>query len=306
MESALPAVADRLDVKVGFACNNRCRFCVQGRKRERYPRRSFDQVADFLKRHARSYRGVVFTGGEPCLHPDLLRLVAHARELGFESIQIQTNGRMLAYARLCRDLIAAGVSEFSPALHGHSAACHDYHTRSPGSFEQTVRGIRNLVNLGQKVVSNTVVTRSNFRHLPALAELLAGLGVAQLQFAFVHPVGTAGREALFDSVVPRLELVAPWLHRGLERAEQAGLRAMSEAVPYCFMVEYERFVGERIMPRTRILDAEGEIADYRAYRLEEGKAKGEPCSSCRLQGQCEGPWREYVERFGWGEFEAIS
>jgi MoaA/NifB/PqqE/SkfB family radical SAM enzyme len=300
------AVPDRVDVKVGFACNNRCRFCVQGRKRQRYGRRPTAELLDILEQHRERYSGVVFTGGEPCLHPDLLGLVERARELGYGSIQIQSNGRMFAYRAYCQQLIDAGANEFSPAIHGHAADCHDYLTRARGSFAQTVRGVRHLKALGQLVVTNTVITRSNFRHLPQLAELLVELGVDQYQLAFVHPVGSAGPGAGFAAVVPRFALLEPYLHRALEVGRRAGRVVMTEAVPYCFMRGREELVGERIMPATRIFDAEGVIADYRDYRVGEGKAKGPRCRQCLRDAECEGPWREYSDRYGWDEFQPIA
>jgi len=299
-------VPDRLDVKVGFACNNHCHFCVQGEKRKKYGRRSKEEIFEILKKNSRERTAVVFTGGEPSLHPDIIELVSMANELGYESIQIQTNGRMFAYERFCNDMIEAGATEFSPALHGHTAGLHDYLTTVSGSFEQTVRGIRNLVKLGQKVVTNSVITRSNFRHLPELAEILVELGVDQYQLAFVHPVGSAGIDSNFASIVPRFELLEPYLHAGLQVGIDAGLVVMTEAVPYCFMKCYEQYVGERIMPATRIFDAEGVIEEYRDYRLEEGKSKGPHCTSCNMSDSCEGPWREYTERYGWSEFKPVD
>ncbi len=294
-------VPDRLDLKVGFACNNRCRFCVQGMKRERFGRRELPEIIEILEKN-RGRDGVVFTGGEPSLHPGILEMVRKARDLGYRSIQIQTNGRMFSYKKFCQDVIAAGATEVSPALHGHRAELHDHLTTVPGSFDQTVAGVKNLKELGVLLVTNTVITRSNFRHLPELAELLVALGVDQYQLAFVHPVGSAGVDRNFASVVPRFELLQPYLKRALDVGIKAGRVVMTEAVPYCFMEGYEQYIGERIMPSTKIFDAEGVIDEYRDYRLVEGKAKGPPCQECALKQECEGPWREYPDRYGWSEF----
>jgi MoaA/NifB/PqqE/SkfB family radical SAM enzyme len=304
-QTVLPAVPeqvpDRLDIKVGFACNNRCRFCVQGMKRERFKRRDLEEIFTILEKN-RGRDGVVFTGGEPTLHPGILDMVRKARELGYRSIQIQTNGRMFSYQKFCRDVIEAGATEVSPALHGHLAALHDNLTTVPGSFEQTVSGVRNLKGMGVLLVTNTVITRSNFRHLPEIAQLLVSLGVDQYQLAFVHPVGSAGSDRNFASVVPRFELLEPFLKRALDVGIREGRVVMTEAVPYCFMEGYEQYIGEHIMPLTKIFDAEGVIDDYRDYRLAEGKVKGPPCENCGFADDCEGPWREYPERFGWSEF----
>ena len=294
----------RLDLKIGFSCNNLCRFCVQGDKRHRVEepdRRTLEEELRTGREHA---DGVVFTGGEPTLRRDLPELVAMARDLGYDPIQIQSNGRTFASARYCRDLADAGATEVSPALHGHHPALHDYLTRAPGSFFQTTRGIRNLREMGVKVLTNSVVVRANFRNLPALARLLVGLGVEHFQFAFVHPVGTAGED--FTSVVPRMELVAPYLMRAFQVGIDAGRRVYSEAVPYCVVPGYEGCVVETHIPRTRVVDAGVTVEDYRAYRLDEGKRKGAQCPECRWFDECEGPWREYPETYGFGEFAPVA
>ncbi len=295
---------DRVDLKLGFSCNNRCRFCVQGNKRQRLA----DLDTAELRKRLVDARGhadnIVFTGGEVTLRRDLVELVAYAKDLGFGTIQIQTNGRMLAYRKKCEELIAAGANEFSPALHGHTAELHDYLTRAKGSFAQTSRGIRNLRELGQPVITNTVITRSNYRHLPALARLLLRLDVDQYQFAFVHPLGTAQKN--FHSVVPRLTLVARYVAEGLDLGVDAGRVVMTEAIPPCFLPGRQRYITETIMPETRVYDAKVVVESYKEYRLNEGKAKGPRCPECVWNDQCEGPWREYPEHYGWDEFVPIT
>ncbi|MBI5501610.1 MAG: radical SAM protein [Deltaproteobacteria bacterium] len=293
---------ERVDVKVSFSCNNRCRFCVQGDKRERFKDRSTAEAKKLLREARRRADAIVFTGGEPSVRPDFLELVAEARKLGYRLIQLQTNGQMLAYRAFARGCREAGVTEVSPALHGHVPALHDFLTGRPGSFGFTLRGIENARAEGLPVVTNTVVTKPNRRHLAAIARLLADRGVSQMQFAFVHPVGTAALN--FASIVPRMELMRDELFRAFDVAGAAGIRSMSEAVPLCILRGREAYAAEWIIPDAAVFDAEGTIDDYRAFRLGEGKAKGPPCRRCLLDPVCEGPWREYPERFGWSEFHA--
>lgn len=293
---------ERIDIKTGWNCNNRCVFCVQGNKRAKFGNKPTDEVKKLLEEGRKDADSIVFTGGEVTIRPDLVEIVAFAKSLGYRSIQVQTNGRMLAYRKLCEDLIAAGANEFSPALHGHTPELHDFLTCGAGSFKQTVRAIRNLKELGQYVLTNSVITRSNYRTLPELASLLVSLGVDQFQLAFVHPLGTANDK--FLSVVPRMSLCEPYVKKALDIGLKAGRRVMTEAIPYCFMEGYEPYVAERIMPRTKIMEGHLTIADYTEHRLTEGKAKGTPCASCAFEAMCEGPWREYPEHYGWDEFHA--
>lgn len=293
----------RADVKVGFACNNRCVFCAQGDKRSGCAKIPVEELAARLA-SVRERGGLVLTGGEPLLHPDLLRLIALARRLGFRAVQIQTNGRMLAYPGAVERLLAAGATELSPSLHGATAEVHDALTRAPGSFEQTVAGIRNAVAAGASLITNTVMTRGNLADVPAIVELLASLGVRQAQLAFVHPVGTAMER--FDEVVPRLpDVVAP-LARARAIARAHGMRLVTEAVPFCFLPGMADLAVEDAIPPTTVIDLDGRAADYSTWRVAEGKEHGDPCARCSMRARCEGPWREYVERFGWNELRPLQ
>jgi MoaA/NifB/PqqE/SkfB family radical SAM enzyme len=291
---------ERVDVKTGFKCNNRCRFCVQGNKRDLYGNKSTEEVKETLANAVKDSDSIVFTGGEVTIRPDFLELVAYAKGLGFKIIQVQTNGRMLAYKEFARKTVEAGANEFSPALHGHTPELHDFLTHAPGAFKQTVKAIQNLKELGQPVITNTVITRSNYRHLVEIAKILVSLRVDQFQFAFVHPVGTVADN--FFSETPRMTLIEPHVKRGLDVGRQRGIVAVTEAIPYCFMKGYEQCVAERYIPRTKIFDAKFVVDDYTEFRLTEGKAHGPQCIECTWFHVCEGPWREYPEHYGWDEF----
>jgi len=297
-------MTERIDLKVGFACNNLCKFCVQGDKREKLPAQTSARLRQALAEGRRcGATGVVFTGGEPALHPDILGLVRRARGLGYRDIQIQTNGRALCYEKRVRDLAAAGVNEFGPSLHGSRAEIHDFLTGAPGSFVQTAAGMRQVKKAGARLITNTVVTKANYRDLPELAALLVALGADQFQFAFMHMTGRAGENRSW--LTARLAIAEPWIKRALDVGRRAGRRVMTEAVPYCFMSGYEDFVAERVIPATKIYDAETVIDDYALARRGEGKAKGPRCPECRHHRSCEGPWREYPEMFGWDEFVPV-
>jgi len=295
---------ERVDVKCGFNCNNKCLFCVQGDKRYDYPDKSTVEVKKILDGAREDADSIVFTGGEVTVRKDFPELVAHAKTLGFRVIQIQTNGRAFASMPYAEKIVEAGGNEFSPAIHGHTPELHDYLVNAKGAFKQTVKGIQNLKALGQPVIMNSVITRPNYRHLPDTARLFVALKVDQFQFAFVHALGSA--EKFFDQIVPRKPLVEPYVKRGLTIGIKGGLRVMTEAIPYCFMRGFEPYVAEKYIPRTKIIDADWVVDDYTDYRWNEGKSKGEPCKECAYIDECEGPWREYPEHFGWSEFKPIE
>ena len=234
----------RLDIKIGYHCNNHCLFCAQGDKRGHYKQRSSSKIIRDLKNSRKNCDSVVFTGGEPTLHQDFLYFLKSAKDLGFKNIQVQSNGRMFVYEKFCYDSIKAGANQFALALHGHTAIIHDFLTQSPGSFEQTVQGIKNLNTLGQDVVTNTVITSKNYLYLPDIAKLLIKLGMKQIQFAFVHIIGSAWENKNF--IVQKKSKLVPYLKKALDIAFTAGKIARTEAIPYCLLQGYEH---DTIVPR---------------------------------------------------------
>lgn len=293
----------RVDIKTGYLCNNNCKFCVQAHNKKFANKNSEEIIASLKSARDDNCSGVVFTGGEFTLRDDCIKLVHLAKQLGFSTIQLQSNGRMFSNIDFCKKMISAGANEFSPALHGHSAEIHDYLTESPGAFKQTVQGIRNIKQLGQYIVANSVIVKANYRTAPLTAQLFADLNVDQFQFAFVHAMGNAQKN--FKSMIPNKSLVVPYLKKGIDIAVKNGVKVMVEAIPFCLMQGYEKYVSELYIPPTRIEEKDRVILDFKKAKQEFSKVKFSQCKTCRFDIVCEGPWREYPEAFGSDEFVAI-
>lgn len=295
----------RVDVKVWFACNNYCDFCVQWDKRYRYKPRTKEEIQDILiKEYQNNARWIVFTWWEPTVHPDLIECVKFAKELWFISIQIQSNWRNFSKLDYLKKLIEAGVTEFSPSIHGFKATTHDKQVWSPWAWEEVIKWLINLQKLKQAVIINSVVTKSNYKEIPELAALLIKLWVHQYQFAFVHILWSADKNK--DNVVPKKTNVMPYIKKALDLGKSAWIICMTEAIPFCLMKGYEWAIAEyNFMPETTVVDAEYRTESYADYRWNEWKIKWKKCSECTKNAICEGPWKEYPEIYGWNEFKAI-
>lgn len=75
-------------------CNFRCPNCHNGAlvlHPDHYPDIDEERIWDFLDKRRGLLDGVVISGGEPTLQPDLLPFAAHVRELGYR-VKLDTNG----------------------------------------------------------------------------------------------------------------------------------------------------------------------------------------------------------------------
>ncbi len=217
--SSRPDPAPLTTVQLGFGCNNRCLVCSQGELRESealVPARQVESALVGLQG-----RTVVFVGGEPTLHPQLCELIELAKRRGARAVRLQTNARCFrdpARARLAKQ---AGLDGVEVALFGTATAMHDYHTASPGSFRETVRGLRALLAERVAIAVNVVVTRSNYRHLAEFPRLAQALRAEVVRFSPVRAIGRAG-SAPHGYSAPSA-LLAPRLRQATQVAQALGI-----------------------------------------------------------------------------------
>lgn len=311
-EAAAPRTrSGKTDLKVGYACNNRCVHCVIADQRDgasarrgSTERTTREIVAEMVDARSKGHRILVLTGGEPTLRRDLTAILAAARELGF-SLHVQTNGRRFADKAFAERLASFKIT-CVVALHGDRADVHDAVTRAPGSFDQTVDGIRNLLATDQRVFVKVVLSRLNAGHVTAIVALAADLGVRLVNVAFPHALGEARRR--FDQVVPRYAEVMPDLLSALE-AYGDRLDLGVEAIPFCLLPGYESHVTDQPFRDSCVAIEHRQLDDPAARDWREARAemKGKPdsCRACRFDARCQGVWREYLDHFGGDELVPV-
>lgn len=295
----------RADIKVGFACNNYCTFCVQGDKRFKYKPRTVDEIKKIIFEEYNLWaRYVVFTWWEPTVHPWLIEVVSYSKEIWFLQIQIQSNWTNFDDIDYVKKLLNAWVTEFSPSIHWFRKETHDKQVWTPWAWERVVKWLINLRKLNCIVIINSVITKDNYREIPLLSKLLINLWVTQFQFAFVHILWSADKNK--ESVVPKKSDIIPYVHKALDLAKISNIPAFTEAIPYCLMNWYEWAISENIMPETSVVDAEIRTENYADYRWSEWKSKWPNCISCKKNNICEWPWKEYPLIYWWSEFKPIN
>ena len=202
----------RLMLRLNTRCNSACAHCTIAdvpASEERSPQAA---LAELIAARKRGCDELVIMRGEPTLRPDLPALARAARKLGYRLVQIQTNGRMLAYAAYLDRLVDAGVDFFEISLFGASATIHDEVSAEAGAFEQTLAGLRHLAarpQLGHLVT--IAVLAANLHELVAMVDLIADVGLRRVQFNFTRPVRVDG--AWQTGVLARLDEARPEKNR---------------------------------------------------------------------------------------------
>jgi len=116
------------------------------------------RVSRFLSEHAgQGYESVSLHGGEATIRRDFLEILDEIREKGYPTVHLMTNARKLARMEFARHVVGQGREP----VRGVDARCHrpdpGQISKSLGSFDQAVAGIRTVKELGATVRTNSVV-----------------------------------------------------------------------------------------------------------------------------------------------------
>lgn len=162
-------------------CNSNCIMCTnpygyRAKEDERLYRKKM--IIDKMKRQREEIKknGLHFTGGEPTIHPNFLEIIRESRKLFPDTrIGIATNGRRFVYQEFTKKFLEIGNINIEIAIHGADAETHDGITRTPGSFHQTVKGLRNIFlfkNKSHSVEIRIILLQQNYKNLGDIYLLL--------------------------------------------------------------------------------------------------------------------------------------
>lgn len=294
---------DGITLRLTTRCNQRCPFCQAVDPRsEPDPslpalRRAVDRIASTLPGSS-----VVLTGGEPCLRPDLPRLLRYLLERpGIRLVELQTNAVPLG-ARSAPVLPASGRLSVLVGLHALDPAIYDAATATRGQLPAALRGVRRLLEAGAAVELNCVVSRLNLAHVPQMPELLVralGPNPPPLHFSVM---GIPEQRPVGRLLVRFTELLAA-VAEARRRAEPLGVvvrlapSASHAVVPACLLARTDRPpLGEPVG-----YDHEGPQPDREQWWVQ-----GPACEGCAARTSCRGLPRAYAARFGFGELSALG
>ncbi len=299
-----------LQLILDLKCNNNCTICGA-----EWPYRpSLDTTQAVSRLHSGivlGIREVVLSGGEVTLRRDLVELVATAKQLGYETIVVLTNGRLLK-PNLTTALVESGVTSFGTTLYGHTSEIHEQITRTCGSFAQTVKGIKVIQRYSHVPLSvNFVVSPTNFHYVSDAVDFLIGLDVRIIQLTYVVPVGKA-KGIFYKRDMPSMSETLPFVRDAVDifysHYKDSFHRSISIAFyPFCVLRGLEAFSGTIYQSRAYFASENGDLVpvdvEIERHKL---KIKRSECKLCTFDGLCDGVWQEYVNVKGWSEFVPIT
>jgi len=263
-------------MNVTYKCNNRCTFCATGTRTQFDG--DYERQREMLVKYRRhGVRLLDFDGGEPTLNPNLFKLIAFARKVGYEKVNVTTNARMASYEGFAEKLVHAGVTSLLTSIHGPDAQTHAQNVGVAEAFEQTCAGVKNFVRLAPPSVelgANITLTKSNYKKLGDVTALVYDLGLRWFNIQFLTPFGRATR-----SVCPDTTEAANIAMRVIDQWRDK-IKFQVINLPFCFMPGYEdMLMGDLLKLERNMLFVNNEEVNLFEY-LRERRVKKAVCHGC--------------------------
>jgi radical SAM protein len=227
------------------ACDLACRHCrasaipqaLEGELDHREGLALLDQVATF----GRPSPILVMTGGDVLKRAGFWELLEQARARGIP-VALSPAVTPLLTDQVLERLAAQGVSAVSLSLDGSAAVFHDGLRGVPGTFQRTLECARRAVEYGLKLQINSTVMAENVQQLPALFQLIHGLGAHVWEAFFLI---ATGRGTELSAPSPEQCEAACWL---LNEAAGYGLTVRTVEGPFFRRVVHQAAAGKPLDP----------------------------------------------------------
>lgn len=202
----LSGAPQRMDVLLTPGCNLGCRNCYAWGQKAVQPGKSLTttQWKKIIRKLWKA--GVIeltFTGGEPTLRKDLPEIVYSAKRF---ITRVNTNGTKLT-PELCEHLVRAELDAIQVTLYSSDPLVHDDLVGVPGSWQLTVKGIRNAVAAGLEVSINTPLVRLNAPGYNETLKFIQSLGVRYVTCSGLIPTGAAVLEIRTGQALTNAEMM---------------------------------------------------------------------------------------------------
>ncbi len=223
-------------IQVVRHCNHVCGFCSNPTTPYVHSFESMKVLVDDFV--SRGYFGVILTGGEPTLHPDLPRIAGYAREQGLH-VRMITNGWNLADRDFARRLAEAGLQHAHISIYSTRPDVEEKLRGIPNTLPRAFAAIDNAHEFGITVNINCVISALNADHLHETIAYYIAHHPQIRHFVWNNLDPSMGRaEVNQDQFLHRLRDFEHSLWKACKLLHESGRTFRVEKVPLCLMTDF--------------------------------------------------------------------
>ncbi len=202
-----------LTFELTYACTERCLHCFNAgaarsdlheERRLRPDMLTFDDYRRIIDEAVElGIPGVTVTGGDPFSYPHCWDILDYMRERNL-AVNLFTNAQALNTSEKIRRIARMGLRKFSVSIYSTDAQVHDQITRRRGSWEQSMKVLREMSEWPVPLNLKTPVFRLNTRTYYGVRDLARQLG-AENEVSCVLVPGADGDVSMVEHLQTRPE-----------------------------------------------------------------------------------------------------
>jgi len=140
-------------------------------------------------------RKIQFIGGEPTIYPYLNNLIEDVNNMGFEYIEVYTNGTIISDDHL-KTFVKNNV-KLAFSVYGHTENIHEQITKSKNSYKKTMNNISKAINANLKVRVSIIEMESNKPYIDQTIDFIkSNFNVNEVGVDKVREVGRGHKNSI--------------------------------------------------------------------------------------------------------------
>jgi MoaA/NifB/PqqE/SkfB family radical SAM enzyme len=286
-------------------CNNDCLFCSLPKKEIYLNWKQIKSKID--KYYDESYKMITFSGGEPLMHPDLLKALKYSHEKGFET-RVVTNGTKLTKEKIY-ELVETGVKTILISIHTfNSDKAKKISDNTEYDINKIIESAKYILKLNSiNLDINITINKLNYKELPQIAEKISKefSNVHLINFNYIDMFGNTLQKNQEDIIGLKYYVAERYFIEAFRILKKNKIVFRAERIPLCYLVDFEEYSSDY----NRIKNVENPQSNFVDDFINqfEGKdfIKNKSCQVCHYKKICYGLNLNYNALYGSKELYPI-
>ncbi|MFP4403643.1 MAG: 4Fe-4S dicluster domain-containing protein [Candidatus Woesearchaeota archaeon] len=265
-------------------CNNNCIMCFEhdvNINDEHTTKEILKEINTNIKGNEEM---IILSGAEITLKKDLFKILYTIKKKNSTAqIFLPTNGRMFCYKNYIDKFNKLNLDnvKITISILGSKKETHDKITQVIGSFNESIKGIKNLLNFNYNVNLNITILKKNYKEILDICKIFLPIGIKTIQLAIVEPNGKA--KLKFKEMIPQIKYLKPIIQKALKYGNG---KVKTKNIPNCILGKYYNL---------KYFNTQNHL-----------KKKISKCLKCKFYDDCDGYWKEYFQIYGNDEIKPIN
>jgi MoaA/NifB/PqqE/SkfB family radical SAM enzyme len=288
---------EKIELVLWHRCNSPCVFCsAGGSSGNEFSVESACLALETFRN--RGVKAVSLGGGEPSVFKHLHEIISAAKKLGYETIEIKSNGIRFCYPDFVTECLESGINLFTISMWGGNPQIHDRLAGLNGAFEMTEMGLKHLVHYKTDVKVDFLISNLSLNSFEEGFANLEKIGIQKIDVWLFSIFGAGG---LHSDLLPGIGKVGETVIKALKTSRSGRMRIRTSHIPPCFLKGAEELYYNVRELKLMIVTPGGHSFMAEESPFESG-VRVPACEKCGFRDRCPGPRKEYIDLFGDSEF----